>query len=173
MKKIILMIALTTISFVQTSFAQTDSKQVLNEMLTSYLNLKNSLIVDNADSARAAARKIFNAIDNMPIEMLPANQHKIWIKYSDKLHYDAEHIKSPVDIDHQREHFIILSKNMYELMKALNFNISDLYYQFCPMANNGKGAYWLSETEKIGNPYFGKQMLTCGSTKETLKAKQQ
>ncbi len=173
MKKITLIIALATISIVQTSFAQTDSKQVLNDILTAYLNLKNSFVADNTESARAAAKQIFNAIDNMPIKDLPDNQHKIWMKYSDKIHYDAEHIKSPVDIDHQREHFITLSKNMYELMKALNFNISDLYYQFCPMANNGKGAYWLSETEKIGNPYFGKQMLTCGSTKETLKAKQQ
>ena len=43
------------------------------------------------------------------------------------------------------------------------------YYQFCPMANNDKGAYWFSETEEIRNPYFGDTMMGCGETKETIK----
>ena len=43
-----------------------------------------------------------------------------------------------------------------------------VYYQFCPMAFNEKGAFWLSTTKEISNPYFGDQMLTCGEIKETL-----
>ena len=43
-----------------------------------------------------------------------------------------------------------------------------VYYQFCPMAINNKGAYWLSELKSIRNPYFGEQMMNCGETKETL-----
>ena len=43
-----------------------------------------------------------------------------------------------------------------------------VHYQFCPMAKNGKGAYWLSENKDIRNPYFGKKMIDCGETKETL-----
>ena len=43
-----------------------------------------------------------------------------------------------------------------------------VYYQFCPMAFDSKGAYWLSESNSIQNPYFGKKMIDCGETKETL-----
>jgi Cu(I)/Ag(I) efflux system membrane fusion protein len=43
------------------------------------------------------------------------------------------------------------------------------YYQYCPMANRDKGAYWFSETDEIRNPYFGEDMLGCGETRETLK----
>jgi hypothetical protein len=43
-----------------------------------------------------------------------------------------------------------------------------VYYQFCPMMNDGNGAYWLSETRDIRNPYYGESMLTCGETVETL-----
>jgi Cu(I)/Ag(I) efflux system membrane fusion protein len=43
-----------------------------------------------------------------------------------------------------------------------------VYYQFCPMANNNKGAYWLSESKVIRNPYFGEKMINCGETKEIL-----
>jgi Cu(I)/Ag(I) efflux system membrane fusion protein len=36
------------------------------------------------------------------------------------------------------------------------------------MAFEGKGAYWLSENKDIRNPYFGKKMIDCGDTRETL-----
>src|SRR6185436_16506527 len=110
----------------------------------------------------------FNAIEEIPMEKLSADKHKTWMQYHEKLSYDAEHIRGTDDIEHQREHFISLSKNMYAVAKAFNTNAANIYYQFCPMANGGKGAYWLSETEAIHNPYFGKKMSSCGSTKETI-----
>ena len=38
-----------------------------------------------------------------------------------------------------------------------------LYHDHCPMAQDNKGAMWLSETKEIRNPYFGDKMMTCGS----------
>jgi hypothetical protein len=34
------------------------------------------------------------------------------------------------------------------------------------MADDNKGAVWISETKEIKNPYFGKDMATCGSIKK-------
>jgi hypothetical protein len=93
------------------------------------------------------------------------------MKLSTDLSYDAEHIKGTDKIDHQREHFAKLSVNMYKLIKVLHLNTVEMYYQYCPMAEEGKGAYWLSEQPQIKNPYMGKKMLTCGSTKETISLK--
>jgi Cu(I)/Ag(I) efflux system membrane fusion protein len=40
------------------------------------------------------------------------------------------------------------------------------------MAFDDQGAFWLSESEKILNPYFGKAMRFCGEVTETyLKGK--
>ncbi len=163
----------------QSAFAQSSSnKEVLDStsffkrVVTSYLDLKDALTMDKSDSARGAAKSLFAAINELPMDKLPADQHKTWMQYSEKLGYDAEHIKVTDEIDHQREHFISLSSNMYKLLKELNVNTADLYYQYCPMANNNKGAYWISEQSKIVNPYMGKKMPTCGSTKETMKANQ-
>ena len=61
-----------------------------------------------------------------------------------------------------------LSKNIYELIKVSK-SAGTVYYQFCPMANDGKGANWLSKESAIKNPYYGSQMLTCGKTVETIK----
>ena len=83
---------------------------------------------------------------------------------------NAEHIGDNAGkIDHQREHFMSLSNNLTTVVKTLKINEETAYSQFCPMANDGKGAYWLSKEDKVKNPYYGKKMLTCGSVKETLK----
>jgi hypothetical protein len=42
-----------------------------------------------------------------------------------------------------------------------------LYQDYCPMADDGKGAIWISEIKEIKNPYQGSKMLTCGSIKKT------
>jgi Cu(I)/Ag(I) efflux system membrane fusion protein len=36
------------------------------------------------------------------------------------------------------------------------------------MAFDNKGAYWLSNTQEIYNPYFGEEMRFCGEVKEQL-----
>ncbi len=145
------------------------SSNPLEAIYTNYLGIKNSLTRDNPDSAAIYAKKLYKAIDNLKMDQLKPQQHKSWMLYMKKLSYDAEHIKGTTELEHQREHFMSLSANMYKLLKAFNTNSENIYYQFCPMANDGKGAYWVSEISKTVNPYFGKKMLNCGSTKETIK----
>ena len=60
-----------------------------------------------------------------------------------------------------------LSKNMYASIKVSKQE-TPTYYHHCSMANNGKGADWLSKENAIKNPYYGSQMLSCGKTIETI-----
>ncbi len=171
MKKLILAVLLIATVFVQKTFSQTGNNQSLNDVFVAYIKVKNALTIDNGDSVRIAAKALFNSIDKVPMEKLTGEQHKVWMQYTAKLSYNAEHIKGTSELEHQREHFMALSTDMYKTMKALNINTADIYYQYCPMANDGKGAYWVSEKSKIANPYMGKMMPTCGSTKDTIKVK--
>ena len=85
--------------------------------------------------------------------------------------FQKEHAKHISDnagkIDHQREHFALISKDIIDLIEQAGTS-KKLYQDFCPMANDGKGAIWISETKEIKNPFYGSQMLTCGSLKKTL-----
>ncbi len=171
MKKIFLIVVTLATAFLTKVDAQQSADTSLQNVITTYLSVKNALVNDDAGKVRGAAKNLYTAIDKVPIEKLSTADHKIWMQYEAKLSYDAEHLKETDDIEHQREHFIKLSDNFYKMVKALNVNTADLYYQYCPMANDGKGAYWVSEQNGILNPYFGKMMLHCGSTKDTLEAK--
>ena len=94
--------------------------------------------------------------------------HTVWMKILNDLKEDAEHINNTKDIAHQRDHFMSLSTNMYALIKVAK-PTETVYYQFCPMADNGNGANWLSKENVVKNPYYGSKMLTCGSVQETIK----
>jgi|SRR5690606_13127124 len=68
---------------------------------------------------------------------------------------------SAEDINIQRQNFEALSSGMETVLNgALKSGM--LYKQYCPMAFNNKGAYWISSSKDILNPYFGDKMLKCG-----------
>jgi hypothetical protein len=78
-------------------------------------------------------------------------------------------IQASTDIEAQRKAFSSLSDNLYKSVKAFGLGGTEAFYDYCPMAFNNEGAYWLSDQQQIKNPYFGDKMLTCGSVKEKLK----
>ena len=168
MKKILTAALFFVMFHNQYTIAQEKIDTGLQTVVSNYIDLKNSLFAGSGEQAKTAGSKLFNAINSINDTELTATQLKVWKQYAEKLSYDAEHIKGTTEIEHQREHFIKLSENMYKFLKASGINSSELYYDFCPMANNGKGAYWISEEYKISIPYYGKKMATCGSVKDTL-----
>ena len=100
------------------------------------------------------------------MKKLSGEQMKTYMSIADDVKEHAEHIgDNGGKIEHQREHFVTLSKDMDDLIQLFGTN-QKLYLDFCPMADNNKGAVWISETKEITNPYFGKDMATCGSVKK-------
>ncbi len=149
-----------------TAIAVNDMKPA-DGILTGYINLKNSLSVDNGSDAAKSGKEILDALAKFDATKLTQEQKKVFDGLSDDLKENSEHINENTDkIDHQREHFEMLSKDMYDLVKSVGTD-KTLYLDSCPMYDNGKGT-WLSEMKEIKNPYLGKKMDTCGAVKETL-----
>ena len=140
----------------------------LNAVFESYFAVKDALVKTDGNTASAKAKDLSNVISAVKMETLTTDEHNVWMEVMKDLAFDAEHISDTKEIGHQRDHFMSLSKNMYELIKVSKSE-TPIYYQHCPMANGGKGANWLSKEDAIKNPYYGSQMLTCGSTVETIK----
>jgi hypothetical protein len=146
---------------------QTDSN-IMSDVYTAYFGVKDALVKTDGKAAAAKAAELTMAIAAVPMDKMTSGQHSVWVRVVAELKGDAEHISDTNDAKHQRDHFVTLSKNMYELIRAFSA-AETVYYQKCPMANGGKGANWLSKDKTIKNPYYGSSMLTCGSTVETLK----
>ncbi len=149
---------------ITTPVVQKDSASV-QPVLTEYLKLKNALISGKSKDAADAAQALNTAIDKLGEGLMTDTEQKAYTAISADLKEHAEHIGSnATNIKHQREHFQLLSKDIYDLVKAFG-TTQTLYKDYCPMVK----AIWLSETRPIKNPYYGSSMLTCGEVQETIQ----
>jgi copper chaperone CopZ len=140
----------------------------LKAVFDNYFAVKDALVKTDGNTASAKATALLSAINAVKMETLKTDEHNVWMKVLKNIKEDAEHIADTKDAKHQRDHFDTLSKNFYELIKVSKQE-TPTYYQFCPMANNGKGANWLSKENVVKNPYYGSMMLSCGKVTETIK----
>ena len=140
----------------------------LKSVFDNYFAVKDALVKTDENTASAKAKELLSAINAVKMETLKTDEHTIWMKISKNLKEDAEHIADTKDAKHQRDHFDTLSKNIYDLIKVSKQE-TPTYLQHCPMANDGKGADWLSKENTVKNPYYGSMMLSCGKVTETIK----
>ena len=140
----------------------------INEIVSSYLKLKNALVKDDSKGAANAGKALFATLNTLDSKSLDAKLKKEYVDIADDAKEHAEHIgDNPGKIEHQREHFAMLSKDINDLIETFG-TTQKLYQDYCPMYDEGKSGYWISETKEIKNPYYGSQMLTCGSVKKAF-----
>ena len=139
----------------------------VNDIIICYINLKNTLAKDDSKGASDNGKLLLASFNRFDTKALNPKQKKEYLDIADDAKEHAEHIGANADkLEHQREHFVLLSKDINDLITMFGSN-RKLYQDYCPMANDGKGAIWISEVKDIKNPYQGSKMLTCGSVKKT------
>lgn len=131
----------------------TDDK--LNAVYQHYVHLTTALVNGDAAEAKIAS----NAIE-AGIKEVPGGKSVV---------VNAAKITGAADIEVQRASYSALSNDFIALVKKSGLSGGELYVDFCPMALNDKGAYWLSANKEIRNPYFGDKMMNCGEVKETIQ----
>jgi hypothetical protein len=140
----------------------------LKAVFDNYFAVKDALVKTDGNTASTKATELLSAINAVKMETLTTDEHTVWMKVLKTIKEDAEHIADTKDAEHQRDHFNTLSKNFYDLIKVSKQE-TPTYLLHCPMANDGKGADWLSKENIVKNPYYGSMMLSCGKVVETIK----
>lgn len=176
MKKIFYLLSFCVISlFPNESFAQSKAaikdlgkiedvvKAQLNSLLLSYYHLKNALVATHATDAQEMTIYFLSAIDAVDIKKMTPIQVDFFQKHTDLLRLDLKSLAKTTDLAAQRAYFHGISSNTKLLITAFKANKEKMYEQHCPMAFDNRGASWLSAENEIKNPYYGKQMMKCGS----------
>jgi hypothetical protein len=127
----------------------------VNAVYQHYVHLTTALI--NSDSAEAKVAG--TAIAESTKEVANAGA----------IADNAQKIAAAPTLAAQRELYALLSNDVITLVKSSGLSSGQLYVDYCPMANNDKGANWLSAAKDIKNPYFGDEMLNCGEVQDTIK----
>ena len=144
-------------------------KTQLTKVYDAYLKMNDAFVDSNAKNVANEAKSVIKSINSVDMALLKGDAHMIWMDQLETLNRTINAISKSNDIEKQRHQYIQFNLAFFKSIKMFGLENTATYFQYCPMANNDKGAYWLSNTKDILNPYFGNAMLTCGETKETVK----
>lgn len=138
----------------------------VSAVIEAYLSIKDALVNDDQEEAATAGAALASALGNMKMDQVAEDQKTEANEIIEVAKNHGEHIAES-KIDHQREHFEALGKDMKDLI-AITGTDRKLYHQYCPMYNDNKGGMWLSASEEIRNPLLGSKMLKCGKVEEVI-----
>ena len=145
-----------------------DFREQLTEVYRAYLSLENALIETDPATSKTAATKVESMLAKVDMSLVKGEMHNHWMASLNGLTEAIRKISDTNDVEKQRLAFADLSDLLYSAVKMFGVKGETIYYQFCPMAKDGEGAYWLSNILEIKNPYYGDAMLTCGENKEVI-----
>lgn len=118
-----------------------------------YSKVRLALVQSDVDAVKTAAADMVESFGNEHIDLKEI----------------AKQISDADNLEAQRVLFSDLTKGIEPVFRNA-LSEGEIYKQFCPMAFDNEGASWLSNVSEVRNPYFGEQMLTCGTTKEIIKS---
>ena len=142
-------VAQSTIDTIQLKDTQQD------EVLKQYFRLKDALVASNAPNAQKEATTLTTSL-----KASPAFAKSVLM---------CDSIAKISDLAKQRSTFTNLSNELIAQFLKPSLLKGSFYLQFCPMANEGNGGYWLAAEQEVRNPYYGDEMLNCGEVKKTFK----
>ena len=141
-----------------------DFQSKLKNVVPNYLNLKDAFVASEVEQISSAAANLqveLQSVENQDLNGMVKSHFEM-------IQQKLKAISASDTLEEQRAAFVILNENMVVLVNNISGIAPDLYLQRCPMANNSKGAVWLSSSSEIRSPYYGDAMLTCGSVIDTL-----
>ncbi len=134
---------------------------ILRTAFPHYLSVANALSRDNIHEAAQNMEKFKGRIEDIiksnrleDQEEGIARELKIIISNLNTINHALPDLRSQ---------FATISKSLKEILEKYEYKDAlKLYLSFCPMAFDGKGGFWLQDSDAIKNPYFGPEMLKCG-----------
>ncbi len=140
-----------TVEEAQTPAPKFEDEQ-LNNVYGHYIHLKTALVNEDNKEADAGAKALQAALKAASIES----------KY-------IGNVVAAKDLTGKRSKFSELSNEVADVLRKSKLASGVVYKQYCPMANDNKGGYWLANEKQIQNPFYGSKMMRCGSVEEEIK----
>lgn len=142
------------------------------QLLSAYFGLKNALVAGDTAKASAAALSMATATDSLKVNEIKGDSTGVIketaLNFTGTIKSSSQALAAEKDLKAKRKEFEMIADAMWSLTRTVRYDGQKVYWQYCPMAFNNKGAYWMSDEREIKNPYFGNEMLNCGSVEDSL-----
>jgi Cu(I)/Ag(I) efflux system membrane fusion protein len=144
-------------------------QEAVSKTLESYFSLKDALVQSDSLTSQKIAEKLSQQLRSIPPTLEDPDRRKKWAVHQSKATDAADQISKTNQLKEQRKAFADVSNAFIYWFRHFNIKYEAVYMQYCPMAFDFSGANWISKQEEIRNPYFGDEMLKCGTVEEVFQ----
>jgi len=150
------------------------------KLLNGYFLLKEALADYDTVRANAAAAQLTGFADSLKTEEIKGDStgdiRKTASDFAGTISGSAKGLRGETDLTKKKREFSMISEALYNLVRTVRYDRQKLYHQHCPMAfNDEEEAWWISNSNKIDNPYLGRKhpkykaaMESCGDITDSL-----
>jgi hypothetical protein len=171
---------LTTLFLLCSLFSCTTTKKeekpeaptnTVDKVIGDYLTLKNAFFSNDSTTIAKATTVLLQSlkIDTSNLGTPPVTNKTALLQSTTKLLATLDSLSKGTTIKEK----LMVFKNMTNTVKEIGTlsSTQNLYVQHCPMAEDYSAdakVYWISNTEKIQNPFYPRKMPTCGVVVDTI-----
>jgi len=142
----------------------------LNKLANDYFSLKEQFVSEQDSMINFYTRVLIKDADSLNFEGLKADSAILENAKmnTESMAAEGEGLLGETTLENKQKSFYLISEQMHDLMKLVQYHGQVVYQVHCPMAFKGEGANWLSNTAAIRNPYIPKKMISCGNIIDTI-----
>jgi len=144
-----------------------DEKTKIEALLSEYLKLKDALVADDLQLSKKEITALKTKVEEINTIGLKGEAEKVWKMVNIQLINRTKELSEAKDLKEIRGGFDELSSEVIMLVSKLQVS-TPLFVLHCPMADNNRGADWISLSSEVLNPYYGNAMLGCGEVTKTI-----
>ncbi len=143
----------------------------LDSLLLNYIVMKDGFIKEDTSVLQKTIANFIVSIENAKAENITDTFKKnIISKALQNLNPIVNKLNNAKSIEEKRKAFKDITKPLQQILAIQSY--TTIYVQHCPMANeysDDAKVYWISDNEKIYNPFYPKTMGRCGIVTDTIK----
>ncbi len=136
--------------------------------ISDYIQLKEAFVSADLSKIENNMKQLRISVEGVDSGLLDERALEAWGSHRNVLLASLEQMEKVGSLEAKRLHFSHISEAVYCSARSFDPEGHRLFTAYCPMALNSSGAYWLSDSREIRNPYVGQEMLTCGKVREII-----
>lgn len=142
------------------------------KLLQSYFSLKDEFINADTVMVNTAAVQLIQHADSLNINELKGDSSGMIREtanyFASTISGSAKTLTAENKIDDKLREFNMITDALWGLTRTVKYDGQKIYYQFCPLAFDNTGGYWLSDKIDSGNPYVGDKEKGCNQVNDSL-----
>lgn len=142
-------------------------REKLSPLYTAYFEIQQALAADDLINATKGMASLHERIKKIDRSASSKTAEDTFVNSLMTLDPIVSEGAKAATIEEARTHFNGISKSFISLNQDFGHSGGQTFYQVhCPMAFDFTGADWLQTMDKVRNPFFGSEMLECGTVEK-------